>query len=69
MKKNLFLLNDELSRPLLEIRKNAIMGIRDKQMIKFEVDTPRSLENFNEDQRTNRELLSNQINKIEGDII
>jgi len=45
------------------------MGIRDKQMIKFEVDTPRSLENFNEDQRTNRELLSNQINKIEGDII
>ena len=38
-------------------------------MLKLDVDPPRTLETFNEDQRNNREQLSNQINRIEKDIV
>ena len=67
LSRELFILDKELSQPLLDIRTTALM-ISSMDIIKMTTDVPRSLEMFVDEQKNHRNILKNQLNRSTVDI-
>ena len=67
LSRELFLLDKELAKPLISIRGTS-QNIPKMDMLKMNSDTPRTIEIFKDEQKTQRENLEGAIQRIETEI-
>ena len=67
LNRELFILDQELSRPLLAIR-GVTFNISRMDMVRMKTQVPRSMKQFVEEQERQRELLDKEIERVENQI-